>query len=338
MKSKMFMGLVILLSGTTALAGSMLINGAGATFPFPLYSKWFSEYEKVDPSAKLNYQSIGSGGGIRQFSERTVDFGATDVPMTDEQLQRAGAPVYHIPTVMGAVVLTYHLPNVKAPINLSPEVIAAIFLGQITKWDDATLKALNPGVDLGSAPIAVVHRSDGSGTTGIFTDYLSTVSSEWKAKVGQGASVNWPAGLGGKGNEGVTGLVKQTPGAIGYAELIYAETNKLPVASIKNKAGLFIMPSTKSVTEAASGVLKSMPEDFRVSITDAAGKGSYPISGFTYLLVFQKMPEEKGEKLVKFLKWALADGQKMAAPLSYAPLPEGLIKKVRAKVDSIVTK
>jgi len=338
MKLKLFIMLALFAVGNLALAESLLINGAGATFPFPIYSKWFSEYQKVDPSTQLNYQSIGSGGGIRQFSEKTVDFGATDVPMTDEQLQKAGAPVFHIPTVMGAVVMTYNLAAVKEPLKLTPEVIADIFLGKITKWDDAALKNLNPGIDLGSAPIAVVHRSDGSGTTGIFTDYLAKVSPEWKEKVGQGASVNWPAGLGGKGNEGVTGLVKQTPGAIGYTELIYAETNKLPVASIKNSSGKFIVPSTQSVTQAAAGVLKAMPEDFRVSITNAAGKNSYPISGFTYLLVFQKMPGEKGEKLVKFLKWALADGQKMAEPLSYAPLPPGLVKKVRSKVDLIVTK
>ena len=321
-----------------AFADTTLINGAGATFPYPLYSKWFSDYRKIDPSVEINYQSIGSGGGIRQLLEKTVDFGASDAPMTTEELAKSSVPVLHIPTVLGAVVVTYNIPGVEKNIKLTPEIIAGMYLGTVNKWDDEKIAAANPGVTFPKdTPIVVAYRSDGSGTNAIFTDYLAKVSPEFKEKVGAGKSVKWPVGLGGKGNEGVTGLVKQTPGTVGYVELIYAETNKLPVATIKNKDGSFVAPTTKSVTAAAQGALKSMPADFRVSITDAGGKESYPISGFTYLLVYQKMDSTKGPKLVKFLNWALGDGQKNAEPLAYAPLPKSLVAKVKSKIKTIKT-
>lgn len=312
-----------------------LINGAGATFPFPLYSKWFSEYQKVAPEVQINYQSIGSGGGIKQFQEKTVDFGATDLPMTDEQLAKSPAPVYHIPTVLGAVVMTYNLPGVEQGLKLDGGIVADLFLGKITKWNDARIVKINPGVKLPDTDVLIVHRSDGSGTSGIFTDYLSKVSPEWKTKVGTGTAVNWPAGLGGKGNEGVSGLVKQTPGSIGYVELIYAMSNSLTYASMKNKAGKFTVPSMETVSAAAAGASKNMPADFRVSITDADGKDSYPISGFTYLLVYQTMDKDKGGKIVKFLKWQLKDGGQFAGPLHYAPLPKPVAVKVSKRIDEI---
>jgi phosphate transport system substrate-binding protein len=323
----------------SAAAAPLQINGAGATFPYPIYSKWFSEYQAVDPDVQINYQSIGSGGGIRQFLDKTVDFGASDAPMTNEQLGKATSPVLHIPTVLGAVVLTYNLPEAGDHLKLSSDVVADLFLGKITQWDDKRIAEANPGVKLPATPVLIAHRSDGSGTSNIFTDYLSKVSPEWKSKVGVGPSVNWPTGLGGKGNEGVTGLIKQTPGAIGYVELIYAINNKLPVATLRNKAGNWVAPSPKSVTAAAEGALKSMPEDLRVSITDAAGKDAYPISGFTYLLVWKDMKSAgpKGKAIVKFLKWAMKDGQKDAEPLAYAPLPRALVKKVEGKIASIAT-
>ena len=338
MKNLKTLALALAIAGMGSQAPAATINGAGATFPYPLYSKWFSEYQKVDPSVQFNYQSIGSGGGIRQFTEKTIDFGASDAPMTDEQLKKAAAPVLHIPTVLGAVVLTYNLEGVKTGLKLTPEVLAGIFLGTTKKWEDPSITKLNPGVKL-SGDIAVVHRTDGSGTSNIFTDYLSKVSPEWKTKVGTGTSVNWPTGLGGKGNEGVAGQIKQTPGSIGYVELIYAVNNHLPYSDLKNKAGQFVTPSLKSVTAAASGALKAMPEDFRISITNAEGKDSWPISGFTYLLVWKNMPDaDKGAKLVKFLHWAETGGQSYAEPLSYAPLPKSLVHKVQAKIDSISLK
>ncbi len=317
---------------TNLTYAAMLINGAGATFPYPLYSKWFSEYQKQNPKVQINYQSIGSGGGIRQLLEKTIDFGASDAPMTDAQLAKASHPILHIPTVLGAVVVTYNLPNVTN-LKLTSENIADIFLGKIKKWNDSRLQKLNPS--LPDQDIFVVHRSDGSGTSAIFTDYLSKVSSEWKEKVGSGTSVNWPTGLGGKGNEGVTGLVKQTPSSIGYVELIYAANNKLAFAFIQNKAGMFIEASPKTVSAAASGALKQMPDDFRVSITHADGKNSYPISSFTYLLVPQTLIGKKGKDFVQFLQWAVTDGQKHAEKLTYAALPEPLVKKVLAKIKSI---
>jgi len=316
-------------------AAQMLINGAGATFPYPIYSKWFDEYAKVDGSARFNYQSIGSGGGIRQITARTVDFGASDGPMTDEQLKQAPGELFHIPTVMGAVVATYNLPG-NPRLRFTPDVLADIFLGKIAKWNDPRIMAVNHGVALPDQPIVVVHRSDGSGTTYIWVDYLSKVSPEWEQKVGRGTSVNWPVGLGGKGNEGVTGQVKNTPGALGYVELAYAITNKLPVAAIRNQAGKFVEPTIESTTAAAAGAAKNMPADFRVSLTNAPGAAAYPVAGFTWLLVYKEQAdEEKGRALVKFLWWAIHEGQKYAPDLLYAPLPAPVVKLVEAKIGQI---
>lgn len=325
-------GLSLMVS-LSAVQAATLINGAGATFPYPLYSKWFSEYNKKNPQVQFNYQSIGSGGGIRQFLQKTVDFGATDAPMKDSDIVEAKAGVLHIPTVLGAVVVTYNLAGVK-DLKLTPEVIAEIFLGKIKKWDDPKIKALNPKLN-SSKEILVVRRADGSGTTGIFTDYLSKVSADWKSTVGQGNSVSWPVGVGGKGNDGVTASIKQTEGSIGYVELIYAESNKLSYASVKNSSGNFIKPSLDSVSAAADGV--TIPEDFRVSLTDASGKKAYPISGFTYLLVYSELSnvENKGKELKAFLNWAMKDGQGYAKELLYSPLPKALVPKVEAKIASI---
>jgi phosphate transport system substrate-binding protein len=312
------------------------INGAGATFPYPLYSKWFSEYAKVEQGTQINYQSIGSGGGIRQLTDRTIDFGASDAPMNDEQIAKLTSPAIHVPTVLGAVVVTYNLPGVTTPLKLSGETIVDLFLGRIKKWNDPKLAALNAGVALPATDVMVVQRSDGSGTTAVFTDYLAKVSTDWKTQVGTGTSVKWPVGLGGKGNEGVTGLIKQTPGTIGYVELTYAKTNQLPYASIRNAAGTFVVPSPQSVTAAAEAAAASIPDDFRVSITNAAGKGSYPISSFTYLLVYRTdMPAEKAETFKKFLLWALGAGQKFAEPLDYAPLPAKVATRVLKSVQTI---
>jgi phosphate transport system substrate-binding protein len=312
------------------------INGAGATFPYPLYSKWFSEYQKINPEVQINYQSIGSGGGIRQLMDKTIDFGASDAPMTNEQLSKAPSPIVHIPTVLGAVAVTYNLPGTDKGLKLTAEALADIFLGKIVKWNDPKIISANPGVKLPDTDIMVVHRSDGSGTSAIFTDYLSKVSPEWKNKAGTATSVNWPVGLGGKGNEGVAGQIKQIPGAIGYVELVYALNNKLPYASIKNKTGAYVMPDMKSVTAAASGTLKSMPADYRVSIANAEGKGAYPISGFTYLLVYKTMPDaDKAKKITAFIHWALTDGQKFAEPLYYAPLPKALVSKVEKTLKEV---
>ncbi|OFZ53166.1 MAG: phosphate ABC transporter substrate-binding protein PstS [Bdellovibrionales bacterium RIFOXYC1_FULL_54_43] len=315
-------------------ADPVLINGAGATFPYPLYSKWFSEYRKVVPEAQFNYQSIGSGGGIRQFLEKTVDFGASDAPMTEEQMKKSSIPVLHIPTTMGAVVLTYNLPGAPS-LRLSGAVISDIFLGKIARWDDSRITSLNQGVELPGTAILVAHRSDGSGTTAIFTDYLSKISPEWKAKVGAGTAVNWPTGIGGKGNEGVTGIVKQSPGSIGYVELIYAANNRLPFASVRNKRNEYVIPNSKSIMAAAAGTIKAIPDDFRASITDADGKNAYPISGFTYLLVRETLLKPKGPYIQRFLKWAMTDGQNYAEALHYAPLPKALIQKIEAKINGI---
>ena len=317
------------------------INGAGASFPAPLYAKWFSDYNKLHPDVRVNYQSVGSGGGIRQFTEQTIDFGATDAPMNEEQLKATeskGGEVLHLPTVMGAVVVTYNLPGVESGLKLNAEVLADIFLGKLTKWDDKKIKELNPKLILPTGKdILVVHRSDGSGTSAIFTDFLSKSSPEWQKKVGTSTTPNWPLGLGAKGNEGVAGQVKQTPGSIGYIELIYAESNKLPYAAMKNPAGQFVLPSMKSVAAAAMGV--TVPEHFRVSLTNAAGKEAYPISGFTYLLVWKNVADnEKSKEWVKLLKWALTDGQAMATKMFYAPLPEVLGKRVLASISSIQLK
>jgi len=324
----------VLLAGVTATASAqMMINGAGATFPYPIYSKWFDEYAKVDPSVRFNYQSIGSGGGQKQILAQTVDFGASDGPMSDENLGKAPGKILHIPTVAGAVVLTYNLAGNPA-LKLDADTIAGIFLGQIKKWNDPKLTALNSGAKLPDQEIVVVHRSDGSGTTFIFTDYLSKVSGEWKEKVGNNTSVNWPAGIGGKGNEGVSGQVKQTPGAIGYVELIYATQNKMPYAEVKNTAGEFVKPSLESITAALS--TGDIPEDFRFSITNAPGKDAYPICGATWLLVYEQQKDAaKGKKLVEFLKWAAKDGEKMAKDLQYAPLPDTLQQRVLKRIDEI---
>jgi len=307
------------------LADKLLINGAGATFPFPLYSKWFSQYNKLHPDIQINYQSIGSGGGIKQITERTVDFGASDAPLSDEQLQKASG-VQHIPTVMGAVVIVWNLPGVQQ-LRIAPETLAAIYLGKVTKWNDAALKNDNPTAKLPDTAITVAHRSDGSGTTNIFTDYLSKVSPDWKSGPGKGTSVNWPAGLGGKGNEGVTGLVKQTEGAVGYVELAYANQNKLPTAELKSHDGEWVKASLESVSAAAAKA--AIPEDYRVSITDQPGDGAYPTAAFTYLLVYRDQQDAaKGSALLNFIWWAVHDGQKEAAALDYAPLPKPVVEKV----------
>lgn len=336
---ELLVALVLVAAQAAPVLAGTQINGAGATFPFPLYSKWFSEFHNLDPSVEINYQSIGSGGGIRQLLDKTVDFGASDAPMTDEQLAKSGMPILHIPTVLGAVVVTYNLPSINQPLRLSGDVIAEIYLGKIVNWDDPAIAKLNPGVNIPkNTPILAAYRSDGSGTTSVFTDYLSKVSPEWKQKAGQGTSIQWPTGIGGKGNEGVTGLVKQTPGALGYVELAYAATNQLPYAHVRNKRGIFVAPNTTSVTAAATGALKEMPKDFRISITDAAGKDAYPISSFTYILVYQTMPGAKGQEFSKFLNWAMDSGQKMAEPLTYAPLPKTMIVQVKARIKEISTK
>ncbi len=325
-------------STSTSSGQSVDLTGAGATFPYPLYSKWLSEYAKLR-GVKINYQSIGSGGGIRQLSEETVDFGASDSPMSDEELAKAkGGPILHFPTVLGADVVTYNLPGVTTALRFTPEVIADIFMGRIKKWNDSRLASINPGVALPNQDILVVHRSDGSGTTYIFTDYLSTAVPAWKTSVGKGKEVKWPVGLGAKGNEGVAGQVKQTPGSIGYVELAYAKQNKLPVAAIRNKAGQFVVASVPAVTAAAAGAARALPPntDFRVSIVNAPGQDSYPISSFTWILVYQRQKDPvKGKKLVDFLEWALTEGEKEATPLDYAPLPADMASNVRARLKTI---
>jgi phosphate transport system substrate-binding protein len=314
-----------------ARADSLLINGAGATFPFPLYSKWFAEYGKAHPNEKFNYQSIGSGGGVKQITERTVDFGASDAPMSDEELKKAPG-VIHIPTVLGAVAVVYN--GAPEGVKLTPEALADIFLGKITRWNDPKLLGIPGQPKLPDVAITVAHRSDGSGTTAVFTDYRGKVSPTWKSSVGVGKSVKWPVGLGGKGNEGVTGTVRSTPGAIGYVELAYAKQNKLTMAAIKNADGNFVLPSIESTSEAAAGV--QMPADFRVSITDAKGKGAYPISSFTYILLYKDQTDAaRGKAVAQFLWWAIHDGQKLAGPLDYAPLPKAVVTKVEAALRGI---
>jgi len=329
---------VLLLIGLTvpAWAEPMLINAAGATFPYPVYSKWFDEYAKIHPDIHINYQSIGSGGGIRQASELTVDFGASDGPMTDDQLQKAKVKLLHFPTVMGADVPTYNIPGVTAELNFTSKALAGIFLGTITKWNDPEIAGPNPGVKLPDNSIVVVHRSDGSGTTYIWVDYLSKVSPEWKEKVGVGTSVNWPVGLGGKGNEGVSGLVKQTPYSIGYVELIYAAQNKIDYGLVQNSAGKFVKASLESVTYAAAGAAKAMPADFRVSITNAPGDKTYPIASFTWLLIPEKIDDpKKGKAITGFLQWMLKDGQKFAPGLLYAPLPKEVVAMEEKAIGQI---
>jgi phosphate transport system substrate-binding protein len=311
------------------------LNGAGATFPYPIYSKWFSEYHKAHPDVQINYQSIGSGGGIRQLTTGTVDFGASDGPMSDQQLADAGRKIHHIPTVLGSVVPAYNVPGVKGDLKFDGKVLGDIFLGKITAWNDAALAKLNPGVSLPNTPIVVAHRSDGSGTTFIFTDFLSKVNQDWAAGPGKGTSVKWPVGLGAKGNEGVAGLVRQMEGAIGYVELIYALQNNINFGVIKNAAGNFVKASLESTTAAAAS-MKSMPADFRVSITNAPGKDSYPISSFTWLLVPAQWKEaNKGKIMGDFLNWMLDQGEPMVKSLNYAPLPKEVAEKVRATIKTI---
>jgi phosphate transport system substrate-binding protein len=317
------------------LIASPLINGAGATFPYPIYSKWFSEYHKENPSVRINYQSVGSGAGIKQFISKTVDFGASDAPMKDDELKSAGAPVQHIPTVIGAVVISYNLPGIKASLKMTPEIISDIFMGKIKKWNDQKIASINPEVKLPNLAVTPVYRSDGSGTTAVFTDYLAKVSPEWKKSVGEGKAVRWPAGLGGKGNEGVSGVIKQTPGSVGYVEQVYAITNKFPMATIKNSSGNFVDPTLQSVSAAAEGALKTMPEDFRVSITNAPGKDAYPISAFTYILVYKKLNQKNGKDFIGFLKWSMKKGQILAKDLDYAPLPPSLIQKIETKISQL---
>jgi phosphate transport system substrate-binding protein len=331
---------VLAASGILWAEGVLSINGAGATFPYPMYSKWFDEYHKKNANLQINYQSIGSGGGIKQVTEGTVDFGATDGPMNDDQLkayqEKHGFGILHFPTVLGAVVPTYNITGVDATLNFTPEALAGIYLGKITKWNDPAIAAPNKGVKLPGEDIVVVHRADGSGTSYCWTDYLSKVSDEWKTKVGKGTSVNWPVGLGGKGNEGVTGTVKNTPNSIGYVELIYAESNKIPYGNVKNAGDTFVKASLTAVSAAAAGAAKDMPDDFRVSITNAPGKASYPISTFTWLLIPEKFSDAAKRDAIKgFLKWALADGQSYAESLSYAKLPKEVVAKEVKAIDKI---
>jgi len=311
------------------------LNGAGATFPYPIYSKWFSEYHKLHPEIQINYQSIGSGGGIRQVINGTVDFGASDGPMTDEMLKEAKSKILHMPTVLGADVPAYNIPGVTAELKFTQEALAGIFLGKVTKWNDKAITSANPGVNLPDRDIIVVHRSDGSGTTYIWTDYLSKISADWQGQVGKGTSVKWPIGLGGKGNEGVAGSIRQLQGSIGYVELIYAVQNNITYGSVKNGAGNFVKASLESVTAAAASVPK-MPEDFRISITNAPGKDAYPISSFTWLLIpAQSKDAAHGKILADFLSWMVTDGQKMTPALSYAPLPEGVVQKEKEAIKQV---
>src|ERR1700722_14286618 len=320
------LGLTLAFGLSASASAQMMINGAGSTFGYPIYSKWFDAYARVDPSVRFNYQSIGSGGGINLLINRTVDRGASDAPLNDEQIKRAPGPILEFPSVMGAVVLTYNLPTVKQALRLTGPLIASIYLGKVTKWNDPAIAALNPGVSLPDTQIVTCHRSDGSGTTYIFTDYLSKVDPDWQKGPGKATSVRWPDGLGGKGSEGVTALVEQTTGAIAYVELTYALANKLAVAEIQNSAGNWIKPTLEGVTAAAASAAANMAADFRVSITNAPGADSYPLSSFTWLLVYARQPDHaRGVALVKFLNWALHQGQKYAPPLYYAPLPAQVV-------------
>jgi len=335
MRNPILTGAVLLAVGVSvAIAQSM--NGAGATFPSLIYQKWFDEYHKLNKDVQVNYQAVGSGAGVKQLTEGTVDFGASDKPMTDAELKALKTPAFHFPTVMGAVVATYNLPGVTKELKLSPAALAGIYMGTVTKWNDKLISGDNPGVKLPGDEIVVVHRSDASGTTFIFTDYMAKVSPDWQKKVGTNSAVSWPVGIGGQGNEGVTALVKQTPSSIGYVELAFAVKNNMGYASLKNQAGEFVKPSFQSVTEAAAGAAANMPADFRVSITNAPGKGSYPISSFTWLLIPNHFADAAKQKAIKaFLKWMLADGQKYATGLYYAPLPKTVIAKELAQIDMI---
>jgi phosphate transport system substrate-binding protein len=315
--------------------GSVMVTGAGASFPYPLYSRWAQVYER-QTGIRINYQSIGSGGGIRQFIARTVDFGASDGPMTDEQIAQAGGRPLHVPTVAGAVVPVYNVTGVAPGLRFTPDILAGIFLGTIRRWNDPRLAGANPGVTLPAAEIVVVHRSDGSGTTRIWTNYLSKVSSEWKGRVGEGTSVDWPVGIGAKGNEGVAQLVSRMPNAVGYAELAYALTARIPYGSVRNRAGRFVTPSLESTTAAVAAALGEIPADFRVFITDSPGPDAYPIAAFTWILIRGEQPElRKGKALIEFLWWAIHDGQQHAAPLGYAPLPQGVVQRIEATLRTV---
>lgn len=324
---------LLAVSVSADVSAQMLVNGAGATFPYPIYSKWFNEYAKIDPSVRFNYQSIGSGGGQKQILEQTVDFGASDGPMSDENLAKAKSKILHIPTVAGADVLTFNLPGVSH-LKVDGETIAEIFLGRITKWNDRRIAQQNPDLKLPNTDIIVVHRSDGSGTTYIWVDYLSSVSKEWESKVGRGTSVKWPTGLGGKGNEGVAGQVKQLPGAVGYVELAYAKQNKLPYADVKNASGNYVEATIGSITEALATA--NIPDDFRFSMVNPPGEKAYPISGATWLLVYENQTDAvKGRKLVEFLNWAVTKGEGMASSLDYAPLPENVQQRILERIKTI---
>jgi phosphate transport system substrate-binding protein len=323
-----------------AVGAALSLTGAGATFPYPMYSKWFSEYRKLHPNAEINYQSIGSSGGIKQVTEGTVDFGASDGPMDDKQLaefkQKRGCDILHFPTVLGAVVPTYNIPGVTSELNFTPDALAGIFLGKITKWNDPEIAKANPGVKLPPNDLVVTHRSEGSGTTYVWVDYLSKISPEWKQKVGVGGAVNWPVGLGGKGNEGVSGLIKQTENSIGYVELVYAIQNHLPYGKVRNQTGAFVKAELASVTAAAAGAAANMPADFRVSITNPPGKGAYPIASFTWLLIPSKIQDPEKQKAIKdFVKWMLGPGQTMTETLTYAQLPKSVVAQEEKAISKI---
>ncbi len=343
MARQWFRAMAVVLSAMMIMAGARVVQaqqtvtltGAGATFPYPLYSKWSQVYE-AEKGVRINYQSIGSGGGIQQFISKTVDFGASDGPMTDDQIRRAGGRVLHIPMVAGAVVVVYNIAGVGPGLNFTPDVLADIFLGRLTKWNDPRIAKDNPSVKLPAADVVVVHRSDGSGTTNIYTDYLSKVSSEWKTRVGEGTSVEWPTGLGGKGNEGVAGLVKQTPNALGYVELAYALTNQMPFGKIRNKAGQFVQPSLSTTTKSMEGALKSIPDDYRVFFTNPDGRDAYPIAGFTWILIYGDQPDPaRGKAITEYLWWATHDGQKYAPTLLYASLPKVLVQRIEGTLKSV---
>jgi len=324
------------LLGATLGAQKISITGAGATFPDPIYEKWFSDYNKLHPEVQINYQPVGSGGGVSQITQQTVFFGASDMPMTDDALSKTPGHIFHFPTVLGGVVPIYNVPGVTAELKFTGPLIADIFLGKVTKWNDKAIAAVNPGVSLPATDIAVVHRSDGSGTSFIWTDYLSKVSPEWKQKVGANSAVSWPTGLSGSHNDGVAALVKQTPGGFGYVELIYALQNSIASGPVQNAAGKFVKASLDSVTAAAAGAAANMPADFRVSITNAPGAGAYPISSFTWLLLYEN-PKDKAlaKTMNDFVKWALSDGQKLCAGLGYAPLPANVVKLELAQLAKI---
>lgn len=328
--------LTLLLVAGASVAAAQQITAAGATFPAPIYQKWFGDYHTAHPEVQINYQSIGSGAGIQQLTAGTVDFGASDMPMTDEQLSKIKVHTLHFPTVAGGVVPTYNIPGATLDLKFSGETLADIYLGKVKKWNDAAIAKENPGAKLPSEDIVVVHRSDGSGTSFVWTDYLSKISPEWKSKVGANSSVSWPVGLGGKGNEGVAGAVKQTPYSIGYVELLYAVQNKMPFGAVKNAAGNYVKASLESVTEAVAGAAKTIPEDFRVSITNAPGKNTYPISSFTYLLIPTQLPDAKKAATIKaFLQWMLTTGQKSAGSLDYAPLPKEVVARETKQIAAI---